>query len=288
MHALKLFEYLEPKTVKEAVQNLSEHGAKAKALAGGTDLVVSLRKRLLNPQYIVYIKSIPGLDYIKYNQGDGLRIGAMVTHESIAESPIIREKFGLLATACGEVGTPQVRNMGTIGGNICMAGPSQDTPPALLALDARLRLVGPSGERTVPIDEFFIAPFETILGQAEILTEIQIPSLPAASAGCYQWITKMSTVDETLVGVAVVMTAGSADGICKDIKIGLCSVAPTSIRARRAEELLRGSKIEDKLVEQVAQVAADETAPRSRADYRRKMTGILVKRAINETWRKIR
>lgn len=288
MHALKLFEYLEPKTVKEAVQNLSEHGAKAKALAGGTDLVVSLRKRLLNPQYIVYIKSIPGLDYIKYNQGDGLRIGAMVTHESIAESPIIREKFGLLATACGEVGTPQIRNMGTIGGNICMAGPSQDTPPALLALDARLRLVGPSGERTVPIDEFFIAPFETILGQAEILTEIQIPSLPAASAGCYQWITKMSTVDETLVGVAVVMTAGSADGICKDIKIGLCSVAPTSIRARRAEELLRGSKIEDKLVEKVAQVAADETAPRSRADYRRKMTGILVKRAINETWRKIR
>ena len=212
----------------------------------------------------------------------------MATHESIAESPIIREEFGLLATACGKVGTPQIRNMGTIGGNICMAGPSQDTPPALLALDARLRLVGPSGERTVPVDEFFIAPFETILGHAEILTEIQIPSLPTASAGCYQWITKMSSVDETLVGVAVVMTADSADGICKDIKIGLCSVAPTPIRARRAEELLRGNKIEDRLVEQTAQVAAGETTPRSRADYRRKMTGILVKRAINETWRNIR
>ncbi|MFC1979450.1 FAD binding domain-containing protein [Chloroflexota bacterium] len=288
MQALKLFEYLEPKTVDEAVQILSKHGAKAKALAGGTDLVVSLRKRLLNPQYMVYIKSIPGLDYIQYNQGDGLRIGAMATHESIAESPIIRENFGLLATACGEVGTPQIRSMGTIGGNICMAGPSQDTPPALLALDARLKLVGHGGERTVPIDEFFIAPFETILGQAEILTEIHIPSLPTASAGYYQWITKMSSVDETLVGVAVVMTAGSVDGICKDIKIGLCSVAPTPIRARRAEELLRGNKIEDKLVEQVAQVAADETTPRSRADYRRKMTGILVKRAINETWRNIR
>ena len=168
-----------------------------------------------------------------------------------------------------------------------MAGPSQDTPPSLLVLDAKLKLVSLNGERIVPIDEFFIGPFQTALDEGELLTEIQIPTPPPKSASCYLRSTKITMVDETLVGVAVLMAFDPTNGTCNDIKIGLCSVAPTPIRAKRAEELLRGSKIEDKLVEQVAQVAADETTPRSRADYRRKMTGILVKRAINETWRKV-
>ena len=285
---LKPFEYLEPETVEEAIQTLSKYGKKAKVLAGGTDLIASMRKREIKPQYIVFIKGIPELDHIRYSPEDGLKIGAMATHQSIASSPIIRDKFGLLATACTKIGTPQIRNMGTIGGNICMAGPSQDSVPPLLVLEAKLKLVSLQGERIVPIDKFFIAPFQTVLKEAELLTEIQIPTPPPQSDSCYQWITKMSAVDETLVGVAVLMTLDSADGICKDIKIGLCSVAPTPIRAIRAEELLRGKKIENKIIEQVAQIAAEETRPRSRADYRRRMSGILVKRAINEAWQKIR
>ncbi len=287
MRVLTPFEYLEPKTVEETVQILGMYGTKAKVFAGGTDLLPSMKRRKISPQYIVYIKDIPELDYIRYSQEDGLKIGALTLHQSIASSPIIRDKFGLLAAACNKVGTPHTRNMGTIGGNICMAGPSQDTPPSLLVLDAKLKLVGPHGERVVPIGEFFIGPFQTILDAAELLTEIQIPTLPPGSAGCYQWVTKISEVDETLVGVAVLMTLDSTNGMCNEIKIGLCSVAPTSIRARRAEEVLRGKKIEGELVEKAAQVAADETRPRSRADYRRKMTGILVRRTINEVWQKI-
>lgn len=284
---LKPFEYFEPTTVEEAIQILSQYGNKAKVLAGGTDLLISMKKREINPQCVVYVKAIPDLDYIRYNPEDGLRIGAMATHYSIANSAIVKEKFSLLAEACSKVGTHQVRNTGTIGGNICRAGPSQDTPPALLVLDAELKLVGTSGERMVPIDKFFIAPFQNMLGEAELLTEIHVLTPPPQSAGCYHWITKRTIVDETLVGVAVLMVADSNNGICKDIKIGLCSVAPTPFRARRAEEILRGKKIESELVEQAAQVAAEETRPRSRADYRRKMAGVLVKRAINEVWQKI-
>ena len=285
---LKPFEYFEPRTVDEAVQVLSRYGNKAKVLAGGTDLLISMKKGKISPKYIVYIKDIPELDYIKYSQEVGLKIGALATHSAIADSPIIKAKFELLATACGKVGTPQVRNMGTIGGNICQAGPSQDLPPALLVLDAKLKLVSLQGERMVSIDKFFIAPFRTALQETELLTEIRIPPLLPKSAGCYKWFTKTVAVDETLVGAAVLMSLDSTDGTCSDIKVGLCSVAPTLIRVRQAEEVLRGKKINNKLIERAAQVAAEETRPRSRANYRRRMTKVLVSAAINETWQKIR
>ena len=285
---LKPFAYLGPKTVREALQIISEYGRKAGVLAGGTDLVISMKKRQINPQYIVNIKDIPDLDYIRYSREAGLKIGALATHSAIANSPIIKDMFNPLATACNKVGTPQVRNMATIGGNVCKAGPSQDTPPVLLVLDARLKLVTLSGDRVVPIDKFFLGPFKTVLQEAELLTEIQIPTPPPRSAGCYKWCTKAVTVDETLVGVAVLMSLDSPGGVCSDIKIALGSVAPTSIRARKAEEVFRGKKVNDRLIEQAAQVAAEETRPRSRADYRRRMSRVLVSEAITEAWQTIR
>jgi CO/xanthine dehydrogenase FAD-binding subunit len=281
------FGYYEPKTVEEAINILSMCGTNAKVLAGGTDLLVSMKRKEISPQYVVYIKSIPELDFIEYSPEAGLKIGAVATHAAIADLPIIRGKFDFLATACNKIGTPQVRNMGTIGGNICQGGPSQDTIPSLLVLDAKLKLVGPNGERLIPIEEFFIAPFQTALNEAELLIEIQIPPLPPQTAGCYKWITKRSKVDETLVGVAVLMMFNPIKDICKDIRIGLCSVGPTPFRARRAEELLRGEKVENKLLEQVAKIAAEETRSRSRADYRRNMTKVLVKGAIDEVLEKI-
>jgi carbon-monoxide dehydrogenase medium subunit len=283
---LKPFEYFEPQTVEETVKVLSTYGSKAKVLAGGTDLLLSMKRKEITPQYIVYIKNIPNLDHINYDQEKGLRIGALATHESIVDSPVIREKFELLRTACNKIGIPQIRNMGTIGGNICKAGPSQDTPPVLLVLEAELRLVSPVGERTVACDHFFIAPFQTVLGEAEILTEIQIPTLPPHSTGCYKWSTKVTTVDETLVGVAVLMVLDPKRGLCDDIRIGLCSVAPTPMRARRAEEVIRGKRVEDRLIEEAAQVATSEINPRSRAEYRKRMTRILVKQCIHEVWQK--
>jgi len=285
--ALSSFDYLAPKTIKEACSLLSKYEDKARLIAGGTDLLLSMKRRQISPRYVISLKNIPELDHIHYSQKEGLRIGALATLQSIASSPIIKDKFGLLGTACNKIGIPQVRNMGTIGGNICNAGPSQDSIPSLLVLDARLKLVGLQSKRVVPIDKFFTGPFQTVLDQAELLTEIQIPNTPPRSDGCYQWLTKVTEADETLAGVAVLLTLDT-DSICKDIKIGLCSVAPTPMRARQAEEVLRGKKLESKLIEQAARIAAEETRPRSRADYRRQMTGILVNRAINEVWQKIK
>jgi CO/xanthine dehydrogenase FAD-binding subunit len=285
---LPRFDYLAPKTINEACLLLSKYGGTAKIISGGTDLLVSMRQKKITPGYLINIKGIPKLDYIHYSQEQGLRIGALSTIQSIAKSRVIRERFELLRTACNKIGTPQVRNMGTIGGNICNGGPSQDSVPSLLALGARLKLVSLQKERIVPIDEFFIGPFQTALAQTELLTEIQIPTPPSGSATCYRWLSKRNEVDETLVGVAILMTADSKGDVCRDIKIGLCSVAPTPIRATRAEQILLGQRIEGKTIELTARVAAEETSPRSRAQYRRQMTSILVQRAIIDVWRKIK
>jgi CO/xanthine dehydrogenase FAD-binding subunit len=285
---LPRFDYLAPKTINEACYLLSKYRGKAKIMAGGTDLLVSMKQKKITPGYIVNIKCIPKLDYIHYSQEHGLRIGALASLRSIAASPIIRERFELLRTACNKIGTPQVRNMGTIGGNICNGGPSQDSIPSLLVLGARLKVVSLQRERIVPVDEFFIGPFQTVLDQTELLTEIQIPTPPPGSAACYQWLNKLNEVDETLVGVAVLMTSDSTDNVCRDIKIGLCSVAPTPIRATRAEQMLQGQKIESKTIELAARIAAEETSPRSRAQYRREITSVLVKQAIVDVWQKIK
>ncbi len=278
--AIKPFEYLEPSTVAEACRLLAAHKPGARVLAGGTDVLVSLKKKRLSPKYLVYIKNIPNLDKIEYSNRTGLKIGALATHRAIAESPLVQEKYGLLAAACGKVGTPQIRNMGTIGGNLCMAGPSQDTPAPLLVLGAKLKLKSADGARTVPIEEFFTGPFKTVMGPAELLTEIVIPPLPAKTAGAYLWKTKVTTVDESLVGVAVLLTM--ARGTCKEVKIGLSSVAPTAIRARKAEQFLAGKKLDEATLDEAAEIAAAETRPRSRADYRRHMTGVLVRQAIEQ------
>jgi CO/xanthine dehydrogenase FAD-binding subunit len=281
---LPRFDYLSPRTVGEACRLLAEYEGRAKIMAGGTDLLVSMKQQKITPGYIINIKGIPELDYISYSQEHGLRIGALATLQSVAASPVIRERFGLLGTAVNKIGTPQVRNMGTIGGNISNGGPSQDSLPGLLVLDARLKVVSLERERIVPIDEFFIGPFQTALGPAELLTEIQIPAPPPGSAGCYQWLSKLNEVDETLVGVAVLLMTDAAGDVCRDIKIGLGSVAPTPLRAVRAEEALQGRKIESEAIALAARAAAEATSPRSRAEYRRQMTSVLVERALVDVW----
>lgn len=282
------FGYLCPKTIKEACSLLDEYGSQAKIIAGGTDLLVSLKKKKLSPRYLVNINGIPGLECISYSENSGLKIGALATLQSIASSPIVKDKFQMLGIACNKIGNPQVRNMGTIGGNICNGGPSQDSIPPLLVLEAKLKLVSLKGERIVPIEKFFLGPFQTAIRKGELVTMIEILPPPPRSNGCYQWLTKKTEVDETLTGVAVLITTDATGSTCQDLRIGLCSVAPTPIRARRAEKVLCGRKIQNSTIEEVAMIAAEETNPRSRAAYRRRMTSILVKRAVSEAWHKIR
>jgi len=277
------FDYFEPQSVREAVELLARFGHRARVIAGGTDLVISMKKRQLTPECLIALAGLEELRFIEFDPVSGLRLGPLCTHAEIARSPLVREHFGMLATACNEVGTPQVRNMGTIGGNLCKAGPSQDTPPPLVALEAKLRLLGPQGERVVPLDQFCTGPFCTVLSSDELVVEILIPPLPPGGAGCYKWFTKVTVTDETLAGAGVVVVRGPGD-VCADVRIGLGSVAPMAIRARKAEALLRGNRPAPGLVWEAAERAAQEAEPRSRAAYRRHLVKVLVNEAITELW----
>ncbi len=283
---LKEFKYLEPSTLSEALSMLDQYRGRAKVIAGGTDLIIQMKQKRVIPEYIINLKRIPQLDYIEFD-GKLLRIGPLVTHAAIADSPIIKRDFDLLSDASLAVGVVQTRNRGTVAGNICNASPSADTPPALIALGARLKLVSLKGERIINIEEFFKGPFETVLEENEILSEIQVPSIPPNGEGVYMWLPKITAVDETLVGVGVLLVVDS-DGICMESRVGLCSVAPHPIRAYKTEEFLKGKRIEDTLFKRAGEIASEEASPRSREEYRREMIKVFVSRALEQAFRKIK
>jgi carbon-monoxide dehydrogenase medium subunit len=281
--SLPRFEYLAPKTVKEACKLLSQYKGRVKIIAGGTDLLVKMKDRELTPQYLIGIKKIKKLNYIHYNTVTGLRIGTLTSIQSIVNSPIVRERFPILAMAAAEIGTPQIRNMGTVGGNLCNAAPSADTASPLIALGAMVKLVSSKWERTIALEKFFTGPGKTVLKDDELLTEIQVPTLPPRTRGTYLKLFSRGSVDIATVGVAVMLTLGENE-ICDRARIVLAAVGQTPIRAKGSEEVIEGKKIEDGIVEKTAQSAVEEAQPisdvRSSTEYRREMVRILTKQAI--------
>jgi len=281
---LPKFNYLAPATLDEALSLLARYKGRAKVIAGGTDFVPKLKRREIGaPEHVIDLKAIPGLDNIKYDVS-GLSLGALVTIGAVETSAIIGEKFGVLAQAAQSMASPQVRNRGTIAGNICNAVPSADSAPPLLTLGAKLKLISLKGERIVGIEDFFTGPNQTAIANDEILEEIHIPHPPPNSQGIYLKLTPRRAMDLAIVGVAVVVTA--QDGVCKDIRIALGAVAPTPIRARKAEAVLKGKKFDEEIIEKAAQTAAGQSKPiddhRASAEYRRDMVEVLVKRAIKQ------
>ena len=271
-------EYFKPTSVEEAVKLLAQYGEKGVAIAGGTDVLAMKDPRI---EALIDITDL-GLDYIK-SDSQGLRIGATTTLADIETSPVLsKNPYNIVAQAAHKVGSPLIRNLGTIGGNLCNASPSADTAPALLALGAKLKLVSLQETREVPLDEFFASPFRTIKGHDELLTEIVLPPLSPRTGTSYQWLTKISTIDESLVGIATLVVMADKGEVINDARIGLISVAPTPMRARQAEGMLRGREVKDGLIEEVAKIVADETRPRSRPDYRRNMSAVLAERTIKE------
>lgn len=281
LRRLPEFTYLAPQTLSEALGLLEKYKGKTKLLAGGTDLLVRMKERWIVPEYLISLNRIPDLNYIRYEEGRGLRLGALTTHQAVSDSSLIKAKFNLLAKACRKIATPQIRNRGTIGGNLCNACPSADTAPPLLALDAKLKLLSSKGEKVVPLNEFITGPFTTQLKEGEILAEIQVPDLLPRTAGDYHYLTKITEVDETLVGAAVLITIDS-DGICQEVRIGLGSVDQAPMRAVQAESVLRSKKVSAELISEAARHAAAEVNPRSRAPYRREMTEVMVRRALSQ------
>jgi len=284
---IKEFEYFNPSTISEAISLLAKYKGQAKILAGGTDLLIEMKKGL-TPKYVIDIKRISELNYIKYEEDEGLKIGALITHSALINSTVVQEKYNLLAEASLAVGSLQTRNKGTVIGNSCNASPSADTPPALIALNASFKLISSEGERIVKVKDFFISPFKNILKETEIVTEIQIPKLPLHNGGTYLHLSKITAEDETLVGVGILIAVDDlTHRNCTMARIGLGSVAPTPIRAIKAEKFLLGKRIEDVICEQAAEIAANESSPRSRAEYRKEMVRVLVKRALDKALKKI-
>jgi carbon-monoxide dehydrogenase medium subunit len=281
------FECLEPATLEEAVSLLVEHDGKAtKVVAGGTDVVPGLGSKIKNLDYLIDIGGIAGLDYIHFDGQQGLRIGALTTIRSLENSREIQQKIPVISKAAGQLASIGVRNQATIGGNLCNAAPSADTAPALIGLSAKAKIFGPGGERLVPLEDFFTGPGKTVLGKGELLVEIQVSMPDPNTKGSYFKHMHRGSIDLAIVGVAAVGSFDSPTKQCKEIKIVLGAVAPTPIRAREAEKTLMNNKIDDALITECAEMAANEARPisdvRSSAEYRKEMIKVFTKRALKE------
>lgn len=284
--------YFEPETIEEACHLLSSHRGQARIIAGGVSLSVLMGQKLMMPKYLVSIKGIKSLNFIGHEPGAGLKIGAATTHADIEKSSLLQEKMPLLSQVAGMVGSAQVRNWGTIGGNLCHADPAADLPPALMALCAQLRLQSSAGARTMPIDKFFLDYFQTAVAEEEILTEINIPQMPPSAGASFIKFTPRSKMDTAVVAVAVYVQIEPAAERIVDVKIALGAVGPTPIRALKAEGALKGQKIDQSTIEQIAELAKEECSPASdvkaSAEYRKEMVGVFVKRATKEALERAR
>jgi aerobic carbon-monoxide dehydrogenase medium subunit len=278
------FEYLEPRTIKEAVSLLSRYQDKAKVIAGGTDLLNQIRLKMVRPEYIVDISYIAGLDYIKYDSKGGLSLGALVTIRDLEMSAEVQRHHAVISQAASVIGSTAIRNVGTIGGNLCNASPCAETAPSLIGLDAKVKLVGPNGRRTIPLEKFFTGPGQTVLQPGELVIEIKVPPMRRNSKGAYLKHTTRGTVNPAIVGVAAI---AAMDGKrCKEIKVVLGAVAPTPIRAIKAEEIVRGQEVDDALIERAAEAASDESSTisdvRASAQYRNEMVKVFTRYALRK------
>ncbi|MCJ7654076.1 MAG: xanthine dehydrogenase family protein subunit M [Dehalococcoidia bacterium] len=278
------FEYFAPKTLKEALTLVDKYGDDCKIIGGGQSLLILMRQGLVAPQYLISIKGLSELSYIKDTK-EGLNIGALTTHRAIEKSPVIQKKFSVLADMEQRLASIQTRNWGTIGGNLCHGEPAGDPAPVLIALKATLTTASLKGERSMAVEDFSLDYFETALEPGELLTEIQVPAVSPHTGTTY---TKFNVIQSDLatVGVAVSITLGSSDGICQDIRIALGASAPTPMRAKKAEEVLRGKKITDDLLKKAGEVASTEAQPISdiaaSEEYRRELVRVLVARVGKE------
>ncbi len=280
---IKTFGYFSPMKLEEAITLLEKYGKRAVILAGGSDLLVDLKYRSIAPEYIINIKNISRMTKIQEAQGGGLSIGALATIAKLSESQIIKKKYPSLHQATKEAfHSWQIRNAATIGGNICRSSPASDTVPPLMTYDAQVKLVGPKGQRKVRLEDFFIGVGQNVLDR-EILTEIIIPPQKGSYGTAFRSL-KRTSVDlcKLNCAVKVVMKKDRFD----DIRIVLGAVSPTAVRAKKAEEALRGKEASDENIENAARKIPEDISPvtdgRSTAEYRRQVSQVVVRRLIKQ------
>jgi carbon-monoxide dehydrogenase medium subunit len=276
------FEYLRPKTIPEAIALLQQHGDAAKILSGGQSLIPMMKLRLARPGYLIDINRIAGLSHIK-EDGAYLKIGGLTREAELEASPVVRSKYPIIVDTAHVIADPQVRNLATVGGNLAHGDPANDHPATMLALGAQVVATGPKGERVIPIENFFLSLFTTALQPDEILTEIRIPIPPPRSGGAYFKLER-KVGDFATAAVAAQVTL-DANAVCQKVGIALTNVGPTPVKARKAEDFLRGKKLDEANIKQAAQLAADDAEPsadlRGPVEYKKGLVKELAKRALS-------
>ena len=277
------YDYKKPETLDEAIDLLSIHGAGATLIAGGTDVLVNMRNRKLAPEVLVSIRGIKALQYIRKNHD--YHIGAMTTHAMLDHSALVQNELAALQQGACQVGSVQLRNVATIGGNICNAAPSADTAAPLLVFDARAVLKSKTGSREIAVIDLFKGPSVCDIAPEEILTELKIPGEMAGYGSHYHKHVRRKALNLPIIGVAAAVKLDAADTI-EDIKIGLTVVAPTPIRATIAEDYLKGKPLTDDVLAEAGRLAAspDCCTPRDslRCEgwYREDMVRVLIPRVV--------
>lgn len=277
------FEYAAPTSIEEAIKLLEQYGDEAKILAGGHSLIPMMKLRFASPEYLIDINNIPGLDHIVEEDGY-LKIGALAREVYLEDSELIHSKYPIFIDATKLIADPQVRNMGTIGGNLAHGDAANDHPAVMMALRAEVVITGSEGSRTVPIDEFFYGFYMTAIQENEILTEIRIPIPPSGTGNAYHKLER-KVGDYATAGVAVQLTLDD-NGVVTYAGIGLTNVNPVPMRAARSEEALLGKKLTEETIAEAAKYASEDCNPnndlRGDEEYKRSMVKVLTKRMIHK------
>jgi carbon-monoxide dehydrogenase medium subunit len=280
---MKDFDLFEPRSISTLLKLLDRHKKSAKIIAGGTDLLIEMEKGAAAFPILISLRNISQLSRISFNPKSGLRLGAAITIHEAETSPIIKENYPIISQAASRLGMLQIRNQATIGGNLCQASPAGDMIPPLLALGALLDLQSFSGQRVVQIENFFKGPGKTILKSGEILKEILIPPPKPNDSQAFLKYSRMESVDLAIVNVAVRIRL-EEDQKCEEACISLGGVAPTVIRARLSELLIKGKELSDDLIQKAGEKVLDEVQPisdvRASSEYRREMSKVMTIRAL--------
>ena len=277
------FEYLEPKTIEEAARYLAKHGERARVIAGGTDLLVKMKMGEVHPEVLINISRIPALRYLIEEKG--FRLGALTTFRDLEKSRTIKGKYTALFEAARSVSSVQIKTMGTVGGNLCHGSPAADSAPPLIVLRGKVKLIEDGRERTLPVEEFFVGPGETVLSPKELLVEIQIPESTWKMGSAFL---KMTRVSADLAKVSVAVSIVRENDHCRECRIALGAVAKIPLRAKNGEEILKGKKLTEAVIEKAGNVVAQEIQPisdlRSTAWYRKEVSKVTVRDAIKLAW----
>jgi aerobic carbon-monoxide dehydrogenase medium subunit len=276
------FEYLRPKTIPEAIAFLQQYGDEAKILSGGQSLIPMMKFRLARPGYLIDINRIAGLAYIKEDSGY-LKIGGLTREAELENSPLIRSKYPIISDTTQVIGDPQIRNLATLAGNLAHGDPANDHLATMVALRAEIVAVGPAGERVIPIDEFFVTLFTTNLQHDEIISEVRIPEPAPHSGGAYFKLERK--VGDFATAASAVQLTLDPNGTFRSMGIGLTNVGPTPIKARKAEDFLRGKSATEENIAHASRLAGEESEPsadlRGPVEYKRGLVKELTRRALS-------